>query len=334
MNQDHRYKDLENWLSNAIDKPIKDIIPASTDASFRSYFRVFVDNQNTYIAVDAPPEYEDSVKFVNIASLMQAMDIRVPKIIATNLQEGFLLISDLGEETMLKETEFYAEHRQETKVQKLYEGAIDILFKMQTNGSSHVEGLPLYSKELLMDEMRLFVDWFCLRHLQISSEIIDDYGFEEIFEQLSVYALGQNQVFVHRDFHSRNILLSEKGNMGVVDFQDAVMGPITYDLVSLLKDCYISLPSSKIDHWVDYYFARLMDHELIDKSHQEFKLEFDLMGVQRHLKAIGIFSRLKYRDGKDSYVLDIPRTINYVYTTAKNHPFLDPLYQFIHQYVY
>ena len=329
MNQDHRYKDLENWLSNSIDKPIKSIAPASTDASFRRYFRVFVDNQNTYIAVDAPPEYEDSVKFVKIASLMQAMGVIVPKIIATNLQEGFLLIGDLGKETMLN-----AIHRQETKAQEFYGEAIEILINIQTNGSSHVEGLPLYSKELLMDEMRLFVDWFCLRHLKIGPEIIDDYGFEEIFEQLSVYALDQNQVFVHRDFHSRNILMSEKGEMGVVDFQDAVRGPITYDLVSLLKDCYISLPSSKIDHWVDYYFARLMDLELIDKSHQEFKLEFDLMGVQRHLKAIGIFSRLKYRDGKDSYILDIPRTINYVYTTAKNHPFLDPLYQFIHQYVY
>ena len=329
MNQDHRYKDLENWLSNSIDKPIKSIAPASTDASFRRYFRVFVDNQNTYIAVDAPPEYEDSVKFVKIASLMQAMGVIVPKIIATNLQEGFLLIGDLGKETMLNVI-----HRQETKAQEFYGEAIEILFKIQTNGSSHVEGLPLYSKELLMDEMRLFVDWFCLRHLKIGPEIINDYGFEEIFEQLSVYALDQNQVFVHRDFHSRNILMSEKGEMGVVDFQDAVRGPITYDLVSLLKDCYISLPSSKIDHWVDYYFARLMDLELIDKSHQEFKLEFDLMGVQRHLKAIGIFSRLKYRDGKDSYILDIPRTINYVYTTAKNHPFLDPLYQFIHQYVY
>ena len=329
MNQDHRYKDLENWLSDSIDKPIKSIAPASTDASFRSYFRVFVDNQNTYIAVDAPPEYEDSVKFVKIASLMQAMGVIVPKIIATNLQEGFLLIGDLGKETMLN-----AIHRQETKAQEFYGEAIEILINIQTNGSSHVEGLPLYSKELLMDEMRLFVDWFCLRHLKIGPEIINDYGFEEIFEQLSVYALDQNQVFVHRDFHSRNILMSEKGEMGVVDFQDAVRGPITYDLVSLLKDCYISLPSSKIDHWVDYYFARLMDLELIDKSHQEFKLEFDLMGVQRHLKAIGIFSRLKYRDGKDSYILDIPRTMNYVYTTAKNHPFLDPLYQFIHQYVY
>ena len=329
MNQDHRYKDLENWLSNSIDKPIKSIAPASTDASFRRYFRVFVDNQNTYIAVDAPPEYEDSVKFVKIASLMQAMGVIVPKIIATNLQEGFLLIGDLGKETMLN-----AIHRQETKAQEFYGEAIEILINIQTNGSSHVEGLPLYSKELLMDEMRLFVDWFCLRHLKIGPEIINDYGFEEIFEQLSVYALDQNQVFVHRDFHSRNILMSEKGEMGVVDFQDAVRGPITYDLVSLLKDCYISLPSSKIDHWVDHYFARLMDLELIDKSHQEFKLAFDLMGVQRHLKAIGIFSRLKYRDGKDSYILDIPRTINYVYTTAKNHPFLDPLYQFIHQYVY
>ena len=329
MNQDHRYKDLENWLSNSIDKPIKSIAPASTDASFRRYFRVFVDNQNTYIAVDAPPEYEDSVKFVKIASLMQAMGVIVPKIIATNLQEGFLLIGDLGKETMLN-----AIHRQETKAQEFYGEAIEILINIQTNGSSHVEGLPLYSKELLIDEMRLFVDWFCLRQLKIGPEIINDYGFEEIFEQLSVYALDQNQVFVHRDFHSRNILMSEKGEMGVVDFQDAVRGPITYDLVSLLKDCYISLPSSKIDHWVDYYFSRLMDLELIDKSHQEFKLEFDLMGVQRHLKAIGIFSRLKYRDGKDSYILDIPRTMNYVYTTAKNHPFLDPLYQFIHQYVY
>ncbi|GIT34513.1 MAG: hypothetical protein Ct9H300mP4_08320 [Gammaproteobacteria bacterium] len=206
MNQDHRYKDLENWLSNSIDKPIKSIAPASTDASFRRYFRVFVDNQNTYIAVDAPPEYEDSVKFVKIASLMQAMGIIVPKIIATNLQEGFLLIGDLGKETMLN-----AIHRQETKAQEFYGEAIEILFNIQTNGSSHVEGLPLYSKELLMDEMRLFVDWFCLRHLKIGPEIINDYGFEEIFEQLSVYALDQNQVFVHRDFHSRNILMSEKG---------------------------------------------------------------------------------------------------------------------------
>ena len=329
MNQDHRYKDLENWLSNSIDKPIKSIAPASTDASFRRYFRVFVDNQNTYIAVDAPPEYEDSVKFVKIASLMQAMGIIVPKIIATNLQEGFLLIGDLGKETMLNSI-----HRRETKAQEFYGEAIEILFNIQTNGSSHVESLPLYSKELLMDEMRLFVDWFCLRHLKIGPEIINDYGFEEIFEQLSVYALDQNQVFVHRDFHSRNILMSEKGEMGVVDFQDAVRGPITYDLVSLLKDCYISLPSSKIDHWVDHYFARLMDLELIDKSHQEFKLAFDLMGIQRHLKAIGIFSRLKYRDGKDSYVLDIPRTLDYMYVTAKNHSFLEPLYHFMHRYVY
>ena len=215
MNQYHRYKDLENWLSNAIDKPIKDIIPASTDASFRSYFRVFVDNQNTYIAVDAPPEYEDSVKFVNIASLMEDMGIRVPKIISTNFQKGFLLISDLGKETMLN-----AIKREVTKREEFYGGAIEILFDIQTNGSKYLGDLPFYSKQLLMDEMRLFVDWFCLRHLKIGPEIIDDYGFEEIFEQLSVYALDQNQVFVHRDFHSRNILMSEKGEMGVVDFKD------------------------------------------------------------------------------------------------------------------
>jgi len=185
-----------------------------------------------------------------------------------------------------------------------------------------------------MDEMRLFVDWFCLRHLQISPEIIDNYSFEAIFDNLAGHALGQSQVFVHRDFHSRNILLSEKGDMGVVDFQDAVVGPITYDLVSLLKDCYIGWPSSTIDHWIDYYFARLMDLELIDRDSKQFKLDFDLMGVQRHLKAVGIFSRLKYRDGKDSYVLDIPRTLDYVYVTAKKHPFLEPLYQFMHRYVY
>ncbi len=225
-------------------------------------------------------------------------------------------------------------HQQETKAQEFYGEAINILYKMQTKGSKHVDGLPLYSKELLMDEMRLFVDWFCLRHLQISPEIIDNYGFEEIFDNLAGHALGQSQVFVHRDFHSRNILLSEKGDMGVVDFQDAVVGPITYDLVSLLKDCYIGWPSSTIDHWIDYYFARLMDLELIDRDSKQFKLDFDLMGVQRHLKAVGIFSRLKYRDGKDSYVLDIPRTLDYVYVTAKKHPFLEPLYQFMHRYVY
>ena len=329
MNQDNRYKELEDWLSNSIDKPIKAIVPASIDASFRRYFRVFICDQNSYIAVDAPPEYEDSVKFVNIASLMEDMGIRVPKIISTNFQEGFMLVGDLGKETMLNTIK-----REVTKREKFYGEAIEILFDIQTNGSKYLGDLPVYSKQLLMDEMRMFVDWFCLRHLQIDPEIIEDYGFEEIFEKLSESALGQNQVFVHRDFHSRNIMLSKKGEMGVIDFQDAVVGPITYDLVSLLKDCYISLPSSKIDYWIDYYFSRLIDTELIDKNHQEFKLELDLMGVQRHLKAIGIFSRLKYRDGKDSYILDIPRTIDYVSATAKQHSFLDPLYQFIHQHVY
>jgi aminoglycoside/choline kinase family phosphotransferase len=329
LNQDNRYKELEDWLSDSIDQPIKAILTASTDASFRRYFRIFTENRNTYIAVDAPPEYEDSVKFVNIASLMETMGIRVPEIILTNLQKGFLLIGDLGKKTMLN-----AIKGERTKREEFYGEAIEILFDIQNNGSKYVGDLPFYSKELLMDEMRLFVDWFCLRHLQIDPEIIADYGFEEIFEKLSESALRQNQVFVHRDFHSRNILLSKKGEMGVLDFQDAVVGPITYDLVSLLKDCYISLPSSKIDYWVDYYFSRLMDAELIDKNHQGFKLDFDLMGVQRHLKAVGIFSRLKYRDGKDSYILDIPRTIDYVSATAKQHSFLDPLYQFIHQYVY
>jgi hypothetical protein len=329
LNQDNRYKELEDWLSNSIDKPIKAIVPASIDASFRRYFRVFICDQNSYIAVDAPPEYEDSVKFVNIASLMEDMGIRVPEIISTNFQEGFMLVGDLGKETMLNTIK-----REATKREKFYGEAIEILFDIQNNGSKYLGDLPVYSKQLLMDEMRMFVDWFCLRHLQIDPEIIEDYGFEEIFEKLSESALGQNQVFVHRDFHSRNIMLSKKGEMGVIDFQDAVVGPITYDLVSLLKDCYISLPSSKIDYWIDYYFSRLIDTELIDKNHQEFKLELDLMGVQRHLKAIGIFSRLKYRDGKDSYILDIPRTIDYVSATAKQHSFLDPLYQFIHQHVY
>ena len=329
MNQDRRFEDLKNWLSDSIDKPIKAIIPASMDASFRRYFRVFICDQNSYIAVDAPPEYENSMKFVNIASLMEAMNIRVPKIIATNFQEGFMLIGDLGAETMLN-----AIHQKEAKAQELYAESIDIILKMQINGSQHVENLPLFSKELLMDEMHLFLDWFCLRHLQIGPEIIEDHCFGEMFDKLAEHALDQRQVFIHRDFHSRNILLSQQGDVGVVDFQDAVVGPVTYDLVSLLKDCYISLSSSKIDYWVDFYFSRLMDLELIDRDSEQFKIDFDLMGVQRHLKAVGIFSRLKYRDGKDSYVLDIPRTLDYVYVTAKKHPFLEPLYQFMHRYVY
>jgi len=329
LNQDYRFEELKNWLSDAIDKPIKAISPASMDASFRRYFRVFISDQNSYIAVDSPPKYEDSMKFVNIASLMEAMSIKVPKILATNFQEGFMLISDLGAETMLN-----AIHQEEAKAQELYAESIDILLKMQINGSKHVENLPVFSKELLIDEMHLFLDWFCLRHLRIHPEIIEDHYFGEIFEKLSEHALDQKQVFVHRDFHSRNILLSQQGDMGIIDFQDAVAGPITYDLVSLLKDCYISLTSSKIDYWVDFYFGRLADFELIDRDYEQFRMDFDLMGVQRHLKAIGIFSRLKYRDKKDTYVFDIPRTINYIYATAKQHPFLEPLHQFINKYVY
>ena len=200
---------------------------------------------------------------------------------------------------------------------------------IQKNGNNFVDQLPVYDLELLETEMNLFLDWYCIKELGISAAQLNEFNLEKCFKYLSESALKQVQVFAHRDYHSRNIMISKRGELGIIDFQDAVLGPITYDLVSLLRDCYIELSENEIRHWLEVVYQRLINENLLDISYEKFEVDFDLMGCQRHLKAIGIFSRLKHRDGKPNYMKDVPRTLGYLKKISKKYDVLEPLHNFV-----
>ena len=304
-----RYTALQNWLSRECDKPYSEITTASEDASFRRYFRTYI-GDTSYIIMDAPPPQENCRPFVTIATLLEKHNLHVPHIYSADIERGFLLLSDLGDTAYLKQL------NQET-ADWLYGDALNALFKIQTEVPS--DKLPPYDDALLSQEMELFREWFLQRHLKL---ILDEHSHEVLtttFRQLTKSALEQPTVFVHRDYHSRNLMISDD-NPGILDFQDAVRGPVTYDLVSLLRDCYISWPEDKVTSWVNKHHDRLVSHGYIDADYSQFKVWFDLMGMQRHLKAIGIFSRLKHRDGKGGYIKDIPRTMEYVMSVCGNYP--------------
>ena len=200
---------------------------------------------------------------------------------------------------------------------------------IQKNGNNFVDQLPVYDLELLETEMNLFLDWYCIKELGISAAQLNEFNLGKCFKYLSESALKQVQVFAHRDYHSRNIMISKRGELGIIDFQDAVLGPIAYDLVSLLRDCYIELSENEIRHWLEVVYQRLINDNLLHISYEKFEVDFDLMGCQRHLKAIGIFSRLKHRDGKPNYMKDVPRTLGYLKKISKKYDVLEPLHNFV-----
>ncbi len=299
--QDHRLKAIHQWLLNEVKLGSFDLKPASSDASFRRYFRVDTGTE-TFIVMDAPPEKEDCRPFVDIAKVLGQAGLNTPTIIAQDLEQGFLLLTDLGTRLFLNELN-------DDTVESLYGDALSSLQKLQKIPHDSLP-LPSYSSDLLQQEMMLFHDWFLERHLGIKLNRKEQAVLFEAFKILTESALEQPQVWVHRDYHSRNLMVFEKGSSGILDFQDAVIGPVTYDLVSLLRDCYIAWPRAQVEAWVTTYYRDGVSS--YDISEQKFLRWFDLMGVQRHLKAIGIFSRLKIRDGKPGYLGDIPRTLDYV----------------------
>ena len=326
MKQSERNILFKSWIENSIDAIIRKIEPASSDASFRSYYRITLNNEDTFIAVDSPPEHENNKTFMRIAQILDDMGISVPKIIDSELNHGFLIMSDLGSNTMLDKLTSNIQYSSD-----YYKKAISVISKIQHNGISSHSELPLYHKDMMLDEMKLFINWYCKVELNINDNEIEKYDLYSIFNQIADRALKQEQVFVHRDFHSRNIIVNNNNQLGILDFQDAVLGPITYDLVSLLRDCYITLPeqfvSEKIEHFYNESSALLMN-----TTQEEFTKDFDLMGVQRHLKAVGIFSRLKHRDQKETYILDIPRTINYLIKICDKYDSLQSLSDFLREY--
>lgn len=322
---DSRFRQMSDWLRHDLQLIVSRITPASADASFRRYFRVVVDAK-TFIVMDAPPDKEDCLPFVDIAQALYNIGLHVPRIEHKNFDDGFLLLSDLGEHSYLSQLKH-------DTADQLYRDAIDALIVMQYQSRQSVLTLPEYDDSLLHDEMALFRDWLLDRHLDLSLTDEDQLMLQSVFQLLADNALSQPQLMVHRDYHSRNLMVSEP-NPGILDFQDAVTGPISYDLVSLLRDCYIAWSQAQQQQWVDYYCCKAQQKKLLTSDQtQQFSRWFDLMGVQRHLKATGIFARLYHRDGKDGYLADIPRTLHYICNVSEGYPELVGLGKFIQQRV-
>ncbi len=325
--EDLRTITMFDWLENDLLLEIRHCEPASSDASFRRYFRVMTPDDSgqpqQFIVMDAPPTKENIEPFIRIANLLGKSEVNVPNIYQQNPIDGFLLLEDFGNRSFLDQLN-------ETTVDSLYRSALDCLFKLQTQTPTQQAGLPSYDQPLLQRELAIFEEWFLGRLLDVE---ISRSIWEDACRLLIDSALEQPTVCVHRDYHSRNLMVVNSNSPGVIDFQDAVIGPITYDLVSLLRDCYITWPPEQVEQWRTNYFARLFDAGLIDCSVEQFHRWFDLMGLQRHLKAIGIFSRLHLRDGKSGYLDDIPRTLNYVRTVCKDYPELALLDEFLQHQV-
>lgn len=315
---DKRLASLEAWLRDSVGLGAFSIRPASADASFRRYFRVTTAH-TSLIAMDAPPEKEDVSSFVQVAHRLAAIGLNVPRLIECDPESGFLLLTDLGER-------LYLRNLGESTVERLYGDALGALIVLQAASVSEPDFLPPYDRALLDYEMGLFSQWFLGRHAAVQLTDEERTGLERVFDSLASSALEQPTVWVHRDYHSRNLMVTERNNPGILDFQDAVSGPVTYDLVSLLRDCYVSWPRERVEDWAKGYHDLAVQSGLPVGDDVGLFLEwFDRMGVQRHLKAAGIFARLNYRDGKPDYLRDIPRTLGYVHDVAGRYRDLAPL---------
>ena len=317
---DNRIVALKQWCTRALGTDKFDVQPATADASFRRYFRIAL-GQQTFIVMDAPPDKNDMHTYVAIARRFHALGLNVPEVLREDHHLGFYLVTDLGDR-------LYLNNLNEQTVERLYRDAMEAMVLLQTGGLSATATrfLPDYDEGLLWREMEIFREWYLGRHLGISISSHQQALLDQAFVLLVREALSQPRVWVHRDFHSRNLMVTPQNNPGILDFQDAVLGPVTYDLVSLLRDCYISWPRERVESWVrDYQLLARQSHIAVGEDEALFLRWFDLMGVQRHLKATGIFARLCHRDGKPSYLPDIPRTVGYVYEVSVRYPELKSL---------
>ena len=308
-----RLEALDYWLRHNAGLGELELRPLAGDASFRRYLRVHR-GEETFIAVDAPPDKEDSRPFVRIAQLLRDIGLNAPQVLAADLDQGFMLLSDLGDE-------LYLSALSDDSVERLYGDALGALATIQACGPN-ANGFPPYDEDLLRRELELFREWYLGRHLGLTLSGPQHAVLDEAFQHLIDSALEQPRVFVHRDYHSRNLMVT-RHNPGILDFQDAVIGPVTYDLVSLLRDCYVDWPDRRVIDWaLGYHELALHSGVLTDEDEERFVRWFDWMGVQRHLKASGIFARLSYRDGKHAYLNDIPRTLGYVLAVCASYPTL------------
>ena len=316
IHADPRRATLERWLSQQLPGERFSLAPASADASFRRYFRATLADGRTYVAMDAPPEKEDCRSFVHVAGLLHQAGVHAPRVHAQDLAQGFLLLSDLGTAT-------YLEKLKPDNADALFGDAIAALIRWQL--ATRPGELPPYDEALLRREMQLFPDWYVGRHLNRKLSVREGELLEQVFRLLVGSALAQPQVYVHRDYMPRNLMLSDP-NPGVLDFQDAVLGPVAYDAVSLVRDAFISWDEERVLDWTVRYWEKARQAGLpVDADFGEFWRAFEWMGLQRHLKVLGIFARINYRDGKPKYLEDTPRFIRYARDVARRYSALTPL---------
>ncbi|MFZ6743098.1 aminoglycoside phosphotransferase family protein [Undibacterium sp. JH2W] len=310
---------LQTWLADLNGHSLKlaSIRTASADASFRQYYRIDTENGGSLIAVDAPPATENSAAFIKMANLLKSINLTVPEVLAHDLEQGFMLVTDMGTNT-------YGHILNSDNAHKLYLDAIDSLILLQAQ--SQAEVLPEYDRAFLLRELNIFKEWYIGKHLGVNLTEAQEATLNKVFDHLLASALAQPQVYVHRDYHSRNLMWMDKGNPGILDFQDAVYGPITYDLVSLLRDAYVQWDEEIVLDWAIRYWEKARRAGLpVAPDIDSFYRDFEWMGLQRHLKILGLFARLWHRDGKDKFLGDIPTVMEYVRKTSHRYKELIPL---------
>ena len=306
---------IQDWAARQLGGDSLDIAPASTDASFRRYFRVTAKGRD-YIVMDAPPAHEDCRPFIVVARLFADAGVHVPQVLAQDLDQGFLLLTDLGNTT-------YLSALNESTARELYLASNDALIRIQQASRPGV--LPEYDRVLLTRELMLFPEWYVAKHLGVAMKDDQKVTLDTVFERLLANNLAQPQVYVHRDWHSRNLMVSEP-NPGILDFQDAVYGPITYDLASIYRDAYIQWDEEHQIDWVIRYWEKARAARLpVPEDFGEFWRDFEWMGAQRHIKVLGIFARLYHRDGKDGYLKDMPLVMHYLRKACERYDELKPL---------
>jgi aminoglycoside/choline kinase family phosphotransferase len=325
---DPRLDTLRQWLTKDLGMSVVKLEPASADASFRRYFRAWMGDAQTFVVMDAPPDKEDLSAYLRVSGLLEQCGVHVPHVHAHDLPRGLALLEDLGSRHMLTALVEGGEPS------SLYADALDALAGLQLAGDAASRQLPPYDRSVLLREMQLLPDWYCERHLSVRLEQRQTQVLRDTFEWLAAEALAQPQVFVHRDYHSRNLMITPRRSPGVIDFQDALRGPVGYDLVSILKDCYVDWPRARVVAWVEQHRERLRGggaagEAIAGASAQQFLRWFDLIGLQRHIKVLGIFARLFWRDGKSGYLGDLPRTLQYVRETAGLYPELAEFSQLV-----
>ncbi len=324
---DARLALLQGWLSRDLGLRAQRIERASSDASFRRYFRVLRDD-GTLIVMDAPPETEDVRPYLRVTALLEPLGVHVPHVYESDVARGFVLLEDLGS------THYLAMLGAAGDAQRLYGDALQALAEIQLRGAAAAAELAPYDRAPLERELALMPEWFLGRHLALELTGGEREMIAAAFEFLIGEGVSQPQVFVHRDYHSRNLMVLADRNPGVLDFQDALRGPIGYDLASLLKDCYISWPRERVLEWLSGYRSLLKSRGgHVGAGPAQFLRWFDLIGAQRHIKVLGIFARLWYRDGKPGYLRDLPLTLDYVRETCRLYPELAALSEFMERRV-